>query len=266
MALFGFIGAGNMGYPLLKAAIQTFGKDEVIFTSATLKRKEAISKETGIPFVEDNRRVAEQCKYLVLAVKPQVFPEVLSQIKDLVTSEHIIISLAVGVTIASIKERLSEKVRVVRSMPNTPALVSQGMTGISFSDDIYTEEEKAIIDRFFSSFGQYEVFSENLMNAVAAASGSSPAYAYMFIEALADSVVSYGIPRDKAYKLVAQTLLGAATMVLKTGEHPGALKDKVCSPGGTTIAAVKALEEHGFRNAIMKATDACFLKSEQMSK
>lgn len=266
MALFGFIGAGNMGYPLLKAAIQTFGKEEVIFTSATAKRREAISQETGIPFMDDNRKVAEQCKYLVLAVKPQVFPEVLQQIKEVVTSEHIIISLAVGITIASIKEQLSENVRVVRAMPNTPALVSQGMTGISFSDDNYTDKEREIIDRFFSSFGQYEVFNENLMNAVAAASGSSPAYVYMFIEALADSVVSYGIPRAKAYKLAAQTLLGAATMVLETGEHPGSLKDKVCSPGGTTIAAVKALEEHGFRNAIMKATDACYLRSEQLSK
>lgn len=266
MALFGFIGAGNMGYPLLKAAMRTFGKEEVIFNSATLKRKEEISLETGISYMDDNRKVAELSKYLVLAVKPQVFPEVLAQIKDTVTSEHVIISLAAGITIASIKEHLSESVRVVRAMPNTPALVSQGMTGISFSDDSYSEEEHKIIDRFFSSFGKYEVFNENLMNAVVAASGSSPAYAYMFIEALADSVVSYGIPRAKAYKLVAQTMLGAAAMVLETGEHPGLLKDKVCSPGGTTIAGVKALEEYGFRNAIMKATDACYLRSEQLRK
>lgn len=266
MALFGFIGVGNMGYPLLKAAIQTFGKEEVVFTSASMERKQAISEEIGIPFTDDNRKVAKQCKYLVLAIKPQVFPEVLDQLKDVMTSEHVIISLAVGITIASIQESLSQSIRVVRAMPNTPALVSQGMTGISFSEDTYTEEERDNINRFFASFGKYEVFEENLMNAVAAASGSSPAYVYMFLEALADSVVSYGIPRDKAYKLAAQTLLGAATMVLETGEHPGLLKDKVCSPGGTTIAAVKALEEHGFRNAIMKATDACFKKSEQMSK
>ncbi|NLP34474.1 MAG: pyrroline-5-carboxylate reductase [Clostridiales bacterium] len=265
MALFGFVGVGNMGYPLLKAALRTFGKDEVVYTSATMESKKAIAKETGIPYSEDNKSVAEQCKYLVLAVKPQTFPEVLDQIKEVVTKDHVIISLAVGITIATIKESLSQSVRVVRAMPNTPALVSQGMTGISFSDDLYNDNERQIIDQFFSSFGKYDVFGENLMNAVSAASGSSPAYVYIFIEALADSVVSYGIPRDKAYKLVAQTLLGAATMVLETGEHPGILKDKVCSPGGTTIAAVKALEEHGFRNAIMKATDACFAKSEQMS-
>jgi len=266
MALFGFIGVGNMGGPLLKSAVSTFGKEEVVFTSATIEHKQVVAKELGIPFAEDNRAVAGKCKYLVLAVKPQTYPAVLEEIKDVVTNGQIIISLAVGVTIATIKERLAKEVKVVRAMPNTPALVSQGMTGISFSEDSFSLEEREIIDRFFSSFGKYEVFKEELMNAVSAASGSSPAYAYMFIEALADSVVSYGIPREKAYTLAAQTLFGAAAMVLKTGEHPGMLKDNVCSPGGTTIAAVKALEEHGFRNAIMKATDACMRKAEEMSK
>ena len=134
MALFGFVGVGNMGYPLLKAALRTFGKDEVVYTSATMESKKAIAKETGIPYSEDNKSVAEQCKYLVLAVKPQTFPEVLDQIKEVVTKDHVIISLAVGITIATIKESLSQSVRVVRAMPNTPALVSQGMT-VLFSDD-----------------------------------------------------------------------------------------------------------------------------------
>jgi pyrroline-5-carboxylate reductase len=164
------------------------------------------------------------------------------------------------------KEILGDTVRIVRAMPNTPAMVYKGMTGISYSQDIYSDIEKTEIDRFFLSFGKYEVFDEKLMNAVVCANGSSPAYVYMFIEALADSVVAYGIPRDKAYVLAAQTVLGAATMVLETGEHPGRLKDNVCSPGGTTIAAVKALEEYGLRNAIMKATDACYDKAVAMSK
>ncbi|NLK27435.1 MAG: pyrroline-5-carboxylate reductase [Clostridiales bacterium] len=266
MALFGFLGVGNMGYPLLKAAINTFGKDEVIYTSATKARREAIFQETGIPYLEDNRAVTKQCEYLILAVKPQIYPHILDEIKDAVHENQIIISLAVGITIESIKKSLSKTIKVVRAMPNTPALVSKGMTGISFSEDDFSEDERNIIDRFFSSFGKYEVFDENLMNAVACASGSSPAYAYLFIEALADSVVSYGIPRDKAYSLAAQTLLGAASMVMETGEHPGRLKDRVCSPGGTTIAAVKALEEYGFRNAIMKATDACYNRSKELSK
>lgn len=265
MALFGFIGAGNMGYPLLKAAYQTFGKDEVIYTDASLERKQFVMQETGLPFSKNNLIVVEGCKFLVLAVKPQFFPEVLQEIKEAVTKDHVIISIAAGITIDSIKNSLPKSTRVVRAMPNTPAMVLKGMTGVCYSKEEYSTEELEIIDRFFRSFGKYEVFDEKLMNAVICANGSSPAYVYMFIEALADSVVSYGIPRDKAYTLVAQTVLGSAAMVLETGEHPGKLKDNVCSPGGTTIAAVKALEEYGFRNAIMKASDACYEKAETLN-
>jgi len=265
MALFGFIGTGNMGYPLLKAAIRTFGNSEVVYSDASNDRNRFVMADTGIPFLEDNMAVAKYCKYLVLAVKPQFFPQVMNQIKKLITKDYIIISIAAGITIDTIKDSLSQDIRVVRAMPNTPAMVSKGMTGISFSQDAFTEEEHSVIDRFFSSFGKYEVFEERLMNAVVCANGSSPAYVYMFIEALADSVVAYGIPRDKAYTLAAQTVLGAAAMVLETGEHPGKLKDNVCSPGGTTIAAVKALEEFGLRNSIMKATDACYEKAVALS-
>jgi pyrroline-5-carboxylate reductase len=151
-------------------------------------------------------------------------------------------------------------------MPNTPALVNEGMSGICFSKDAFSEEEKKMVYAFFDSFGKYEEVNENLMNAVTCASGSSPAYVYMFIEALADSAVKYGIPRDKAYVFAAQTVLGSAKMVLETKQHPGALKDMVCSPGGTTIAAVAALEEYGVRNSIIKATDACYEKSAGFKK
>jgi pyrroline-5-carboxylate reductase len=191
--------------------------------------------------------------------------QVLDQIKEVVKNDQVVISIAAGITIDHIKEAISDSTRVVRAMPNTPAMVLKGMTGISFSKDTFSEEEMTVVDRFFRSFGKYEVFEEQLMNAVICANGSSPAYVYMFIEALADSVVALGIPRDKAYTLVAQTVLGAAAMVLETGEHPGKLKDNVCSPGGTTIAAVKALEEHGLRNAVMKATDACYEKAESLT-
>lgn len=266
MALFGFIGAGNMGYPLLKAAIQTFGQHEVIYSDASLERNQFIKEDTGIPYCVDNTEVVSNCRYLVLAVKPQFFPQVLNQIKDSITNDHIVISIAAGITIDSIREALSKAVRIVRAMPNTPAMVLKGMTGISFSADVFSDEEHSVIHLFFSSFGKYEIFDEKLMNAVVCANGSSPAYVYLFIEALADSVVAYGIPRDKAYTLAAQTVLGAAAMVLESGEHPAKLKDNVCSPGGTTIAAVKALEEYGLRNAIMKATDACYKKAEELSK
>ncbi len=265
MALFGMIGVGNMGYPLLKAAIQTFGKEEVIYTDASLKRCQFIMEETGVSYAEDNCSVAEQCKYLVLAIKPQYFGGVMAGIKNYVTTDHVVISIAAGITIDAIKTGIGEAARIVRAMPNTPAMVSQGMTGICYSDAAFTPDEKTEVERFFGACGKFEVFDENMINAVICASGSSPAYVYMFIEALADSVVSYGIPRDKAYTLAAQTVLGSAAMVLETGDHPGKLKDNVCSPGGTTIAAVKALEEYGFRNAIMKASDACYEKAVALS-
>ncbi|MDF2907732.1 MAG: hypothetical protein K0R34_3053 [Herbinix sp.] len=266
MALFGFIGAGNMGYPLIKAAGNTFGIEEVVFTDASLERCRFVNEETQVAYLTENIDVVKQCKYLVLAVKPQFFTQVLSQIKKSITKEQIIISIAAGITIEKLKDVLGDSTRVVRAMPNTPAMVGKGMTGITYSPEEYSEEEKTVLDRFFRSFGKYEVFDERLMNAAICANGSSPAYVYMFIEALADSVVAYGIPRDKAYVLVSQTVLGAAAMVLETGEHPGKLKDQVCSPGGTTIAGVKALEEHGLRNAIMKATDACYEKAESLTK
>jgi pyrroline-5-carboxylate reductase len=266
MALFGFIGAGNMGYPLIKATANAFGYEEVVFTDVSTERCRFVNKETNVTNLKSNTDVVKSCRYLVLAVKPQFFAEVMSEIKEELKKEQIVISIAAGITIATMKESLGEAVRIVRAMPNTPAMVYKGMTGIAFSKDPYSDEEKKIIDRFFTSFGKYEIFDEKMINAVVCASGSSPAYVYMFIEALADSVVAHGIPRDKAYVLAAQTVLGAAAMVLETGEHPGKLKDQVCSPGGTTIEAVKALEEFGLRSAVMKATDACYEKAVELSK
>jgi len=263
MALFGFIGAGNMGFALMKACYNTFGKNEIAYYDTSAEKCSQVLKQFDIPAEDNNVSLVKKCRFIVLAVKPQFLPGVLEEIKGSVT-DQIIISIAAGVSIKSIQSRIGFPVKVVRAMPNTPALIFKGVTGICYSTDSFTDEEKDIIDRFFNSFGRYEVFDEALMNAVTCASGSSPAYVYIFIEALADSVVALGIPRDKAYVLAAQTVLGAAAMVLETGEHPAALKDKVCSPGGTTIAGVKALEEHGFRNAIMKATEACLRRSEEL--
>ena len=266
MAIVGFIGAGNMGYPMLRGAIKVFGTEQVIYTDASTERCEYVKQETGQNYVNDNSDVASSCKYIVLAIKPQFYSDVLEDIKKLINENHVIISIAPGITTDDVKKELGSLARVVRAMPNTPAMVGEGMSGVCYSKDSFAEEEKKVIDTLFSSFGKYEVFDERLMNAVVCANGSSPAYVYLFIEALADSVVKYGIPRDKAYSLAAQTVLGAAKMVLETKEHPGKLKDQVCSPGGTTIAAVTALEEYGFRNAVMKATDACYAKASSFQK
>jgi pyrroline-5-carboxylate reductase len=265
MESFGFIGVGNMGSALLKASYKAFGQDKIVYYDLSKDACSSLSKELNIEPEINNASVVSKCKYLVLAVKPQYFTALLDELKGLVTSDHIVISIAAGIAIRSIKSVLGSDIRVVRAMPNTPALIGKGATGISFSSDKFSTDEMSVIDRFFRAFGEYEVFSESLINAIICASGSSPAYVYTFIEALADSAVSLGIPRDKAYTLVAQTVVGAASMVLETGDHPGILKDRVCSPGGTTIEGIKALEEYGFRNAIMKATDACYKRANELS-
>ena len=225
---------------------------------------ERVTEQTGVPHAASNADCAAQVKYLLLAVKPQYFDAVFSEIRDVVTPEQVVISLAPGVTISNITERLGGNVRVVRAMPNTPAMLGEGMTGISCGEGSCTEEEKETVRDIFSSCGRVEMVEERLMDAVGCVSGSSPAFVYMFIEALADGGVKYGLPRKTAYAMAAQTVLGSAKMILETGKHPGQLKDEVCSPGGTTIAGVSALEEHGLRNAVIKAADACYEKTQSM--
>lgn len=266
MAKIGLIGIGNMGFAMLKGALQVFNKEDLTYTDLNKERLEEVKNETGVEYSKDFHELVAKVKYVVLAVKPQHLEGLLEEIKDEVGSEHIVIAIAPGIAISYYKSYFGEDTKVVRAMPNTPALVNEGMSGICFSENSFAEDEKKTVKQLFGSFGKFEEVGENLMDAVVCASGSSPAYVYMFIEALADSAVKYGIPRDKAYTFAAQTVFGSAKMVLETGEHPGKLKDQVCSPGGTTIAAVSALEECGFRSAIIKAADACYEKSVSFKK
>ena len=264
MATMGFIGMGNMGKALLKGALKVFSPEELLFTALTDKKKRQVMAETGVPFALSNAECANACKYLVLAVKPQCYDQVLKQIHYVITPEHVLVSLAPGVTIGQIKEQLGSDRRIIRAMPNTPAAIGEGMTGIACNSEEFSGEELALMEKLFGSLGRYGYVEERLMSAVVCASGSSPAFAYMFIEALADGAVQFGMPRGQANEFAAQAVAGAARMVLETGKHPGELKDSVCSPGGTTIAGVAALEEAGFRGAVMKACAACFVKSEKM--
>ena len=260
MAKIGFIGMGNMGYAMLKGVLNVFEPSDIIFTCPDLDKCKRISDETGVKYAESNAECANNAQYIVLAVKPQVYSAVMKNIVNVIREDSVVISIAPGITIDSIKDNLGINTKVVRAMPNTPALIGEGMTGVAYNASDYSFDERDVIDKFFNSFGKVVYVDEKLMDGIVCASGSSPAYVYMFIEAMADSVVKYGIKRDDAYKLVAQTVLGSAKMVLESGEHPAVLKDKVCSPGGTTIQAVSALEENGFRNALIKATDACYDK------
>lgn len=262
MYQYGFIGLGNMGSAMMQGCIEAGLSGRLAFSRKDEKKGQAVSEETGVPFLKNAAKCAGASKCVILAVKPQVYPAVLSQIKEVLTPDKIIISLAPSYTIADIKQILGENIRIVRAMPNTPASVGAGMTGICFSDDVYTEEEKEMLGQFFNSFGRVETVNEKLMAAVTAASGSSPAFIFMMMEALADGVVACGMPRSQAYTFVAQTVLGSAKLMLETGEHPGALKDAVCSPGGTTIEGVAVLEEAGFRSSLIKAAKAVFEKCQ----
>ena len=223
-----------------------------------------ITEETGVPHATSNKECAEQSQYLVLAVKPQMLPRVFADIKDVVTKDQVIISIAAGYAIADLEEALGGNVRIVRSMPNTPAMVGEGMTGVCYDPAIFSDEEKNMVEAFFTSFGKMELVDEKLMDVVGSASGCSPAYVYMFIEAMADGCVRNGMPRQAAYRMVSQAVLGSAKMVLETGKHPGELKDMVCSPGGTTIEGLAVLEDCNFRGAIIKACDANYQKNKKL--
>lgn len=257
---FGFIGMGNMGFAILKGLLGKFAPEELTFHGRNRQHMEDVSARTGVTPSADNAACARESEYLVLAVKPQQLGAVIEEVRDAVTERQTVISIAPGISVAELQKQFGKPCRIVRAMPNTPALVGEGMTGVCYDAGLFTEEEQETIRAFFESFGRLVLVEEKLMDAVVCASGSSPAYVYMFIEALADSVVKYGMPRAMAYEMVAQAVLGSAKMVLATGEHPGRLKDQVCSPGGTTIAGVGALEEHGLRNALFQATDACYEK------
>lgn len=257
---FGFIGAGNMGFAMMRGLVRTFQPEQICFYERDKKRAEEVAEATGARIMETGCACAASSEYVILAVKPQQLRAAAEEIAPGILERQILISIAPGISIADLKEIFGEHCRVIRAMPNTPALVGEGMSGVCYEEALFSEEERETIRRFFESFGKMALIEERLINAVVCVSGSSPAYVYLFLEALADSGVKYGLSRSLAYEMAAQAVLGSAKMLMETGEHPGRLKDQVCSPGGTTIAAVGALEEYGLRNAVMKGCDACFEK------
>ena len=209
------------------------------------------------------RKIVEQADAVLLAVKPQVLASALEPLAGCLAGKPVI-SIVAGVPIDRLAG-LTGSGRIVRVMPNTPALVNAGMTSVT-PNALVTPEDTADVLNIFRCFGEAEVIAEPMIHPVVGVSGSSPAYVFMFIEAMADAAVLGGMPRAQAYKFAAQAVMGSAKMVLETGEHPGALKDMVCSPGGTTIEAVRVLEEKGFRAAVIEAMTKCMEKSEKLSK
>ena len=261
----GFIGLGNMARAVIGGMLDKgIVKPEDICgsakTEATRKKMEDSCK---IRTASSNREVAEQAEIIVLAVKPQFFEEVIEEIKGISWEGKTIISLAPGKTIAWLQEKFGQRLPVVRCMPNTPALVGEGCTGVCASPEVGSKARDTVLE-ILGSFGKAVEVSEKMMDVVGAVSGSSPAFVFLFIEALADGAVAEGMPRAQAYEFAAQAVLGSAKLVLETGSHPGELKDMVCSPGGTTIQGIKMLEKNNFRGTVMDAVITCVEKSRKM--
>ena len=260
----GIIGIGNMGGSILKGLVES----------------EAINAE-NINIFEINKMLIKKIKYninvfsseielvqnsdiIILAVKPNIMSQVLEKIKTVLDDSKIVLSIAAGISIDYIEKIIGKDKKIVRTMPNTPDQVLEAMTAVSFNDRI-DENDKYLITRILECFGKSVEIEEKLMHAYTGISGSLPAYVYMFIEALADGGVLEGISRDKAYEIISQTILGSAKIVLETKKHPGQLKDEVTSPGGTTIEAVKVLENGNFRGTVIEAVRACTEKSKKMA-
>ena len=261
----GFIGCGNMASAIMSGIISNglMKADEIIGADVFAPSREKAKENLGIQIAENNREVVEKAEAFVLSIKPQFYEEVIREIKDVVREDQLIITLAPGKTLEWLKAQFGKSVKIVRTMPNTPAMVLEGMTA-ACPNEYVTEAELEKVLSILRAFGEAEVVPEKLIDAVVAVSGSSPAYVFMMIEAMADAAVAEGMPRAQAYKFAAKAVMGSAKMVLETGKQPGELKDMVCSPGGTTIEAVKVLEATGFRSSLMEAMEACAEKSRSL--
>jgi pyrroline-5-carboxylate reductase len=271
------IGTGNMGGALMKAASVAVGGARIGVTDIDASKAKEFAASIGALTYSSNDEACRNGRFLVLAVKPQGAAAVLDGLAPVLAERAasgdpaVLVSIVAGLSISSIRTRLMAAAPdaspaaqpIIRLMPNTPALVAKGMIALSAGAEVRAEDV-AELEAALASAGIVDRVDEKLMDAVTALSGSGPAFAYLFIEALADGGVRAGLPRDKALRYAAHTVLGAAAMVEETGQHPGALKDAVCSPAGTTIAGVAALEEHGFRAAAMAAVDAAFKRAKEL--
>lgn len=259
----GVCGAGNMGQAIIKGLVAAgvIAPKQIFVYNIHKAKAQKLADETGIVVVDSAQELAEKSHALIMAVKPNIMTSSLNEIADCLQENTVVISIAAGLTIDQLASPLPPNTKIIRAMPNTPAMVGEGMASLT-ANQFVTDMEKEDTKGVFESFGKAEYVEERLIDSVCGLSGSGPAYVYMFIEALADGAVLEGMPRTMAYQFAAQTVLGAAKMVLETGEHPGKLKDDVCSPGGTTIEAVEALEERGFRATVSSAVIASAEKNK----
>jgi len=250
----GFIGCGNMAGAMLGGIIEnkTYTADEIIGADVYAPSREKVKEQYGIDVTAENKEVAEKSDIVVLSIKPQYCEEVIQGIKDSVREDQMFITIIPGKTLKWLEAAFGKPVKIIRTMPNTPAMVKEGMTGVC-SNAYVTDEDMQKAIAILNGFGKAEQVPEKLMDIVTGVSGSSPAYVFLLIEAMADAAVAGGMPRNQAYQFAAQSVMGSAKLMLQSGKHPGELKDMVCSPGGTTIGAVRVLEEKGFRSAVFEA-------------
>lgn len=266
MKTIGFIGCGNMGKAMLEGIMkaQLVDGDHMIVSNLHPEKLQSLASTYDF-YISDNESVAANSDILFLAVKPYMYQEVVHEIRDIVKDNVIVIAIAAGISLQDIYEMFKRKLKAVKAMPNTPALVGEAMSALAFGEAL-SQDDKEDVTSIFESFGECAEVKETMMEAVTAVSGSSPAYMFMILEAMADEAVLEGMPRADAYKFAAQAMLGSAKMLLETKKHPGELKDMVCSPGGTTIEAVAKMEEMGLRSAIIEGMRTCAEKSRKMSK
>jgi len=260
----GFIGGGNMAEALIKGLLAGAVPAERIMASEPSElRRDHLLEAFGIRLADSNRELLESCDIVVLSIKPQIVAEVLEELSDVSMDNKLMISILAGVTTASIEKFFTGAPRIVRVMPNTPALVGEGASAICRGHNA-SQEDLLVVKELFESVGIVQLIDERQMDAATGLSGSGPAYIYTVIEALADGGVREGLRRDIAHALAVQTVVGAALMVRETGEHPAILRDQVCSPGGTAIAGISTLEKNGLRTTLMEAVTASAGRSREL--
>lgn len=268
MKKLGFIGNGNMGGALVKGACKKVAANDIFLYDKNIALSKKLAEDYGCNVAENGGEIVENSSYIFLGVKPQVMKAALSEIKDALVKKagsYILVTMAAGLSIETIREYAGGNYPVIRIMPNTPASVGEGMILYDATEDV-SEEDINLFLELMAGCGRFVRISENLIDAGSAVSGCGPAYVDLFIEALADGAVACGVPRKDAIIMAAQMVLGSAKLVLESGKHTGELKDAVCSPGGTTIQGVRVLEENGFRGTVIDAVIAAYEKTRELGK
>ncbi len=269
MKKIGFIGTGNIARAIIGGMVENGVDVKNVYVSgksgeAWSKSKERLREDFGVAVAENNADLVETCDVVIIALEPKVYKFVVPEIKASVRSSQIFVSLAPNYSTTEIKDLFGFDIKIARAIPNTPAAVGQAMTGVAFAENIFSEDEKQVVVDIFEGIGRAEVLQEKFIDMIPAMSGSAPAYMYLMVEAMADAGVLIGFSRQMSYSFASQVLVGSGTMIQKMGMHPCELKDNICSPGGTTVEAIKMLEKNNFRNDIIAAMLACYDKSNNL--